>query len=160
MEEKNIVENTENKVDDIAKGYFKQGLNCAESVLLAFMDTHEIDLPKEAITMATGFGGGIGHTKNMCGAISGAVMALGLAKGRQNPLEKETPRDRALELRQVYPSFAEIVKEVEEKYGTLICAEMSAPHGDFDGKERKRSCQDIIGFCASIASKLADENME
>ena len=33
---------------------------------------HDINLPDEVITLATGFGGGMGHTKNTCGAITGA----------------------------------------------------------------------------------------
>ena len=45
--------------DELGRGYFKQGLNCAECVLRTFMDIYEVDLPDEIICMATGFGGGI-----------------------------------------------------------------------------------------------------
>ena len=62
--------------DEISRGYFRQGLNCTECVLKTFMDIYDIDLPEDILCMATGFGGGIGHTKNICGASPGAVMAL------------------------------------------------------------------------------------
>ena len=74
---------------DIAMNYFKQGLNCTECVMRAFMDMHDTGLPEEVICMGTGFGGGIGHTKNICGAITGACMAVGMVKGRRDPFEKE-----------------------------------------------------------------------
>lgn len=151
-----IVKSIPDKAEEIARNYFRVGLNCSECVLLGFMDTHETDLPKEILTLATGFGMGIGNTKNMCGAISGAIMALGLAKGRKDPFALETPKDRAFELREVYPHFAEIVKQVEDKYGSLICSEISSPHGEFDGKPRKKNCQEIIGFCAKVASECAE----
>ena len=74
--------------DEISRGYFRQGLNCAECVLRTFMDMHDTKLPDEVICMASGFGGGMGHTKNTCGAITGAVLALGMTKGR-DPFENE-----------------------------------------------------------------------
>lgn len=45
------------------KGYFRQGLNCAECVLKTFMDIYEVELPDEIICMATGFGGGMAILK-------------------------------------------------------------------------------------------------
>lgn len=148
------------KAEQLAKEYFREGLNCAECVLLAFMDTHETGFPEEVLALATGFGGGIGHTKNMCGAISGAVMALGLVRGRKNPFAKETPKERALELREIYPAFAEMVRQIEEDYGTLICAELSNPHGEFEGKARRKNCQEIIGYCAALSAKCAEDKAE
>ena len=46
--------------EEISKGYFKQGLNCAECVFRTFADMHDINLPDEVITLTTGFGGGMG----------------------------------------------------------------------------------------------------
>ena len=72
-------ENTEERMEmayEGARGYFRQGLNCAECVLKAFMEVYDTGLPAESVAMATGFGAGLGHTKEgVCGAISGAVMA-------------------------------------------------------------------------------------
>ena len=45
--------------EEISKGYFKQGLNCAECVFRTFADMHDINLPDEVITLTTGFGGGM-----------------------------------------------------------------------------------------------------
>ena len=138
------------------KDYFRQGLNCSECVLRTFMDMHETDLPESIIRLASGFGGGMGHTKNTCGAITGAVLALGLVKGR-DPFASEEVKDRITQLNEtVYPAFAPMIREMEQEFGTLICAELSAPHGDFDGRARKKSCMQMIAHCCRLAEKYAE----
>ena len=86
-------------VEQDAKNGFRQGLNCSECVLGSFMAHFETPFPKDVIALATGFGGGMGHTKNTCGAITGAVMALSTIVGRKNPVQKETMAERIQELK-------------------------------------------------------------
>ncbi len=143
--------------EEISRGYFRQGLNCSECVVRTFMDMHDSDLPESVIRMASGFGGGMGHTKNTCGVISGAVMALGMEKGR-DPFESDDMKERIQKLQgEVYPIFGEMVNEIKDEYGTLICSELSDPHGDFEGKARKKNCMQIIAYCAGIAEKYANK---
>ena len=52
-----------------ARHNYKNGLNCAESVLKAIIDTGITDLPSEAVALATGFGGGLGLNGNNCGGL-------------------------------------------------------------------------------------------
>ena len=151
MEQLGIVEKTE----QAAREHFRHGLNCTECVVQGFLDTHDTGMPSEVLALATGFGGGVGRTKNLCGAISGAVMALGLVKGRRNPLAKETPGERVRELGELYPFFTDMVREIEAHYGTLVCSELSAPFGEFESKARRRNCQEMVGYCAAIAAKYA-----
>ena len=157
MDENKVELSVAEQAEQAAKDYFRQGLNCAECVLKAFMDTHETGMSEEVLALATGFGGGIGRAQSLCGAISGAVMAVGMAKGRRNPLEKETPRERAQELGTIYPHFAEMVQELEGRYGTMICKELSSPFDEFEGKSRRKNCQEIIGFCAALAARYAEK---
>jgi len=59
--------------------YYKNGYNCAESMLyvaLKFMKK-----PRKLFWIASGFGGGIGH-KDLCGFLTGGVMAIGLSVGK------------------------------------------------------------------------------
>lgn len=137
--------------------YFRQGLNCTECVLRTWMDLHETDLPDAAVKLASGFGLGMGNTKNTCGAVVGAVMALGAAKGG-GLSQAATPAERIARLNgEVYPPVAGLIREIEGDYGTLICGELSAPHGDFEGRTRKKSCQQFIGYCCRLAEKYADQ---
>ena len=119
-------------VEQDAKECFKQGLNCSECVMTAFLNHFDTGLPKEVVKLATGFGGGMGHTKNTCGAITGAVMALSAIVGK-------------------------MVNEIKDEYGTLICSELSNPFGDFACKERKKNCMTMIMHCANLAAKYAEE---
>lgn len=145
------------QASECAKNYFRQGLNCSECVMATFLDMHGSDLPNEILCLASGFGGGMGHTKNTCGAITGAVMALSAVVGRKNPLEKETMAERIQELQKIYEIEGRMVEEIKEKYGTLICSELSAPMGDFEGKTRKKNCMQMIGECTEIAMRYVLE---
>ena len=157
MEEKKEL-SLQEKVSEDAKGCFKQGLNCAECVMTAMLENFDTGLPKEVIKLSTGFGGGMGHTKNTCGAITGAVMALSAIVGRENPTAKETVAERIQELQQgIYPAVGAMVNEIKDTYGTLVCSELSAPHGDWGGKARKQNCLSMITHCAGLAAKYAEE---
>lgn len=146
------------KVEQDAKNCFRQGLNCSECVMTAMLNNFETGLPAEVITLATGFGGGMGHTKNTCGAITGAVMALSAMVGRKNPMAKETMPERIAELQDIYAVVGKMVNEIKDEYGTLICSELSDPLGDWEGKARKRNCMQMITYCAGLAAKYAEEN--
>ena len=136
---------------------FLDGCNCAQAVLLAFSDQTGLD-EDTAKRIASGFGGGMGHTKNTCGAITGAVMALSAIVGRENPAAKETVGERITELQQgIYPIVGKMVNEIKDEYGTLICSELSNPFGDFACKERKKNCMTMIMHCANLAAKYAEE---
>lgn len=137
-----------------AQDYFRQGLNCTECIMQTYFDLYDTgDLPKESICMASAFGAGMGGTKNTCGAIIGAVMALSATIGRKNPLEKESTAERVAQLRDIYDITGDMVRDMEEKFGTLICKELSAPHGEFAGKARKKNCLQMIGDCSALVAE-------
>ena len=60
-----------------AQQNFENGCNCAQAVLLAFSDLTGLD-EKTAMKLAASFGGGMGRMREVCGAVSGMFMALGL----------------------------------------------------------------------------------
>lgn len=152
---------TPEDVEQQARAYFREGLNCAECVFLAFLDSQESSLPRETVSLASGFGGGIGKTRHMCGAISGAVLAMGLEKGRVNPFAKESKKERAAELsEEVYPPFAALISDIEDHFGTLICAELTAAHDDFQSEGRRRGCMDVVGDCARLLAIHAQQGEE
>lgn len=68
---------------DAARTYYSQGYNCAEALLRAANDRYALGLDERALKTAAGFGGGMGAEK-ACGALTGAVAALGpmLVEGR------------------------------------------------------------------------------
>lgn len=154
------MEQLRQQAEEGARNYFRQGLNCAECAMKAFLDLNLTEFPPEVVALASGFGGGIGQTRNTCGAVLGAAMAVGTLRGRKDPLAKETVAERIRELQGedgVYQVFHRFVDEIQAKYGTIMCGEMSREY-EWEGKARKKNCQEITGYAAGLAVKYALEN--
>jgi C_GCAxxG_C_C family probable redox protein len=100
-----------------ATEYMSSGLVCAESVLLATCEEFGVDIDEKAIPkIAFLFAGGIGNTGAVCGAVAGAVMAIGLLRDRG-----ETYEDMMKTLR----LGAEFRKRFEAEMGTINCRELT-----------------------------------
>jgi C_GCAxxG_C_C family probable redox protein len=104
-----------NALSEKAAEYFREGYNCAQSVLLTmfeYWDGKSELVPK----IATGFGGGIGRCGSVCGALTGGVMALGIRCGTNEPvLEKRL---------KAYEAARRLYKHFEKQYGTVLCKEL------------------------------------
>ncbi|ONI38276.1 hypothetical protein AN640_03895 [Candidatus Epulonipiscium fishelsonii] len=137
-----------------ATDYFREGLNCAECTLKAYLDLHP-ELDSNLVTISSGFGGGIGRTrKNTCGALSAACIVAGFNYGRKDPFEKDTVRDRAVQLnKDVYPIFKNISDDFEKVFGSTICFDMCNNYKNFDGVERKRNCERAVEVACEVVSK-------
>ncbi len=99
-----------------AEGLFRQGYNCAQAVVFAFSDQMGGDADT-ALRVASGFGGGIAHQQETCGAVTGAIMVLGSRHGRA-PGE---PKDRTDD---TYARVQEFVRRFEACHGTCKCREL------------------------------------
>ena len=99
----------------LANEYHRRGFNCSQSVLAAFSDLTGLS-EQESFNLAGGFGGGAG-TGELCGAISGAVMTLGML----TPVDTADPvgsKKRTVALsRELQERFA-------ERFGALRCEEL------------------------------------
>ena len=94
------------RFSDKAANYFKQDYNCAQSVLLTMQEYYGIPRNELIPKIATAFGGGIGRRGSLCGALTGAIMAIGLKHGTEKTIggiEKEKAYQIALEF---YNRFA------------------------------------------------------
>lgn len=117
-----------------------QGMNCTQSVVCNYCDLFGID-KKTAYMMAEGFGAGIGSMENICGALSGMVMLLGL-KSSSGTIENPTKAD-------TYKLTKEAVNKFKEQNGATICKDLK---GINTGKVL-RSCND----CIKDACKIFEE---
>ena len=59
---------------------FLSGYNCAQAVMVAFCDVTGLE-EKAAAKMISPFGGGMGRMREVCGAVSGMFMVLGVLYG-------------------------------------------------------------------------------
>ncbi|MBQ8537429.1 MAG: C_GCAxxG_C_C family protein, partial [Clostridia bacterium] len=98
-----------------AQALFLEGKNCAQAVLAAYKDWLSLD-EKTALTVAAGFGGGMGRTRSVCGAFSAMVMLAPYFVGPDG----ETEENRA----QVYAKVQAMKRAFEEANGSAICADI------------------------------------
>ena len=149
-----------------AKRLFKEeGYNCCQAVVLAYNDLFGID-DETAASMSSGFGGGMGRMREVCGSVSGMVMLAGLIAPAKDPSVKvDRTRNYAL-----VQEMAESFKAVN---GSIICKELLGlvpiGSGNASGKEspepsdrtaeyyKKRPCEELVGISARIVGEKIAE---
>lgn len=131
---------------ELAGKNFKEGYNCAESVVRAFRDFYHLDVSDEALKMASGFGGGLGHAGCMCGALSGATMVLGMLQGRASKEQSRGP---------IYSSAQDFHSIFADQFGAACCRVLN-PH-EFGSKEQGRTCLKITGTTADLLMKYIQD---
>ena len=95
---------------------FKSGYNCAQAVAVAFCDL--TGLPeKQAARMASSFGGGIGRMREVCGAVSGMFMVLGLLYGYDEPGDDATKKV-------LYTRIQALAEDFKKEAGSIICRDI------------------------------------
>lgn len=135
-----------------ARELFLSGYNCAQSVLLSFAD--ELKFSKElAQKMAAGFGGGMGKQQETCGAVTGAIMVLGLLKGEHVNNNDELKAES-------YSSVKELSRRFVAEYNTTQCkdligCDLNTPEGSAKFKEEK-IMETVCAGCVKKAVEIVE----
>jgi len=111
-----VKQQTTSSFPEKAANNFKQGYNCAQTVLLTMREYYGIRESELIPKIATAFGGGIGRCGSLCGALTGAIIAIGLKHGTNTPILEE--KEKAYRLAQKF--FEQFVKE----FGSPLCREL------------------------------------
>ncbi len=101
------------KRSEKVKILFNNGFNCAQSVFASFSPESGIS-EEESLRIATPFGGGIGRQQLVCGAVTGALMALGAIKGKGI-------HDPEVKKQEVYALTRNFCKEFAGRHKSLNC---------------------------------------
>ncbi|MDE6189882.1 MAG: C-GCAxxG-C-C family protein [Clostridia bacterium] len=104
-------------IDRKKKAYdlFKQGYNCAQSVVVAFEDVLDLDR-QTLLNVSVGFGGGFGRTRNLCGAVSAIAIVLGLYL----PHSDKPMEDKA----NIYKHIQNLSEEFKKRNASDNCGEL------------------------------------
>lgn len=119
-------------------------------MLQAVAEHYGIDSPFVP-KIATGFCGGMSRTKNVCGAVSGSIMAIGIFFGRQ--YADDAP-DHA------YSRVQKFQRIFKQKYGTINCFELTGCDlSTMEGRQYfwanvKSKCQGYTGGAARIVAEI------
>ena len=142
---------------ELARDYFHQGFNCSQSVLTAFSNDYGIQ-PETALRIATGFGGGICSKGEICGAVTGAYMALGLKYGRVSA-EDTAARDLT------YKKMREFDAAFIAEHGSLVCKKLL--DGDLNNSDERealvkagkfeKSCTVFVQTATHLANNLLNK---
>lgn len=123
-------------IKEKAAGYHDRGFNCAQSVLCACGEYTGLD-EKSALAAAGGFGGGV-RCGEICGSITSAVMALGLA----NPYNTEGDTEAKDKIAQL---TKRCIKRFQDEFGCIRCVEL---------KRSGHRCDELITFAAGLAEDM------
>ncbi len=134
-----------------ARRNFRQGYNCCQSVLLAFIE--DLGLERKALArLGASFGGGIGRMRETCGAVSAMAMVLGLLEGY------DQPQDQAGKAA-LYQRVQALAAQFREEAGSLLCRELLAgvqtapgplPEARTEAYYQRRPCENYIALAARL----------
>ncbi len=149
--------NIEERVER-AKGLFRSGYNCCQSVVLAYADVIELD-EHLAATVAASFGGGMGRLREVCGTVSGMSLVAGfLAPSPTNDNPEAKKRNYAL-----VQEFAEAFRA---RNGYIVCRQLLGLDRDKDEPTpsprtaeyyRKRPCVEYVGDATRIIGEYLNK---
>ncbi len=127
--------------------YFNGGFNCAESISKAIIEEFSKEKSVEIPKIASGFGGGVGHSKDdICGTLAGGIMALGFLYGRMNQGEN---------IQKLMKITAEFRTEFINKFGSSNCKILL---DKFGVQEKSDKCKKITAEAAGLLADLIAKN--
>jgi len=157
-----------------AESLFHAGYNCAQSAIGPFCEQLGVDF-NTVMRLSQPFGGGMSRMREVCGAVSGILMAAGLAAGSADPADRDAKDN-------TYKLVQELAERFRLKHGSIICRELlglvpmgqsqkAAETGQVithitqqpessertDEYYKKRPCQSLVGDAAETIQVWLDE---
>lgn len=152
----------EERVAKARKLFKEDGYNCCQAVVLAYNDIFGLD-EKTAASLSSGFGGGMGRMREVCGSVSGMVFLAGLLSPADNPSDKAARTAN-------YALVQDVAAEFKAINGSIICRELlgltpgcstkgEGIHGIPESPTpsdrtpeyyKKRPCEELVGISARI----------
>ncbi len=148
--------NIEERVEKAGRLFKEGGYNCCQAVVLAYCDLFGLD-EKTAAALSSGFGGGMGRMREVCGSVSGMVMLSGLLCPADNPSDKAGRTAN-------YALVQEVAGEFRSINGSIICRELlgldkkptegqvesPVPSDRTAEYYKKRPCEELVRISARI----------
>jgi len=136
---------------------FGEGHSCSQAVLSTYGP--ELGLERElALKAAQGLGGGMGHLGEVCGAVTGAFIVLGLRYGTSDAADRAA-RDR------VYQRVRELAERFAVRRGSILCRELlgcdiGTPEGLSHAREQglfSTLCPALVRDASELLEQLSAE---
>ncbi len=136
-----------------ASTLFLEGLNCAQAVFSSRASAWGLDAGV-ALRVASAFGAGMGRKQEVCGAVTGALMALGLEAGYTEASDKAGKERVYLQARTLQDQFTAV-------HGSVICrdllgVDLLTPEGQAAFGTRNLGTT-VCAACVATADRLVQE---
>ncbi len=147
-----------NRYEKEAIDNFLAGYNCAQSVLMAFAEDCGMERDYAA-RLASSMGGGFGGLREMCGAVSGMSMVLGVLYGYNEPKNPTVKKAH-------YQRVNRLISKFKEMNGSYLCGDLLGIKGSTDPQPaprteeyyKHRPCAKFCGDCARLVSEYMEGN--
>ena len=139
-----------------AEKYFSSGYNCSQSVLSVF--SKELGIDKNMATkLATGFGGGM-KKGEVCGAVTGALMVIGLKYGTSENANEEAKQNASVKVLAFQEEFV-------KQNGSLLCKTLLGYNLSVEDELKiieekglfRSICPDLVKCSVAIVEELDGE---
>lgn len=132
----------EKEAEKRAFEYFQSGYNCAESILKSIIELHGEEQGTGIPKIASSFGGGVGGThEDVCGALTGGIIAVGFLCGRNKPGE---------DIRDAKAIASGFRKQFIEEFGSTNCGKILERLGQ---QENSLKCKKMTAAAARLLSE-------
>ena len=126
---------------------FAQGYNCAQAMLAVYGE--EFGLKREhAFRIGAPFGGGIADTGNICGAVTGSLMVIGLSKGDIKP-------ESWVKKAKLYRTSRRFMERFSSLSGSLACCDIREHIAGSTGDiARDSHCASVVQAAICVLEEL------
>jgi C_GCAxxG_C_C family probable redox protein len=145
-----------NQQSERAVELFSRSYNCAQSVYAACGSGDGLS-EAQRLALAAPFGGGIARQGEVCGALTGALLALGEAAGEAMAADPVAGRNA------LYERARQLTEAFRTAHGAILCRELTGcaldtEAGQREFKERglhQNLCAGLVAFAAEQAGNAA-----
>ncbi len=140
---------------EIAAEKIGEGYNCAQAIFYAHCEDFQFEKDL-ALKIASGFGAGMARKGEVCGAISGGIIVLGLKYGSAKEKNRSAKE-------KTYTKTQELMDQFQKKHGTYICrdllkgCDLMTKQGQRDFKNNdliNRTCKPCVESVVQILDKI------
>ena len=139
---------------EVAVEKFLSGYNCAQAVLSTYGP--ELGLDGEmALKVATGLGAGMGRQGEVCGAVTGGILVLGLKYGRGGQQDRSATE-------RTYQKTQELIGRFEQRHGSCLCrvllggCDLRTPEGQQQFRDHDLLRKTCVGCVRTVAEIMAE----
>jgi C_GCAxxG_C_C family probable redox protein len=134
---------------EAAVGTFREGFNCSQAILSTYGGEFGLE-GETALKAASAFGAGMGGLGEVCGAVTGALVVIGLRYGHTEAKDKETKA-------KIYERARDFAGRFRSRHGALCCRELlGCDLTTAEGMEKARQKGLFTELCPRLVRTAAE----